>query len=44
MTVTQAHDICDHIERALKRHIENSVVTIHVEPEGKAKHEGIVVL
>jgi divalent metal cation (Fe/Co/Zn/Cd) transporter len=36
MSVSEAHDICDEIEDAL--------VTIHVEPENKAKHSGIVVL
>jgi cation diffusion facilitator family transporter len=43
-TVTEAHDICDRIETALKTRIEDAVVTIHVEPEHKAKHTGIVVL
>ncbi len=44
MTVSFAHDICDRIERALKDKIEDITVTIHVEPEDKAKHQGIVVL
>ncbi|MFC5066692.1 cation diffusion facilitator family transporter [Flaviflagellibacter deserti] len=44
MTVSFAHDICDRIERALKGKIEDITVTIHVEPEDKAKHQGIVVL
>jgi cation diffusion facilitator family transporter len=43
-TVTEAHAICDRIEGALKTRIEDAVVTIHVEPEHKAKHTGIVVL
>ena len=43
-TVNEAHDICDRIEKALKTKIEDAVVTIHVEPENKAKHTGIVVL
>lgn len=42
--VSQAHDICDRIERALKSEIQDALVTIHVEPENKAKHSGIVVL
>lgn len=44
MTVAEAHAICDRVEAALKAEIEGLVVTIHVEPEGKAKHSGIVVL
>lgn len=43
-SVSDAHDICDRIERALKAEIEDARVTIHVEPENKAKHSGIVVL
>ncbi len=38
MTVADAHGICDRIEAALRGEIGRSVVTIHVEPEGKAKH------
>ncbi len=44
LTVAQAHDMCDRVEAALKLLIEGCVVTIHVEPEDKAKHAGIVVL
>jgi cation diffusion facilitator family transporter len=44
MTVASAHEICDRIERALKAEIGDSLITIHVEPENKAKHQGIVVL
>jgi cation diffusion facilitator family transporter len=44
MHVSAAHDICDRIERALQAEDEEIVVTIHVEPEEKAKHAGIVVL
>lgn len=44
MSVERAHDICDRIEGALKADIAQCTVTIHVEPEHKAKHEGIVVL
>ncbi len=44
MPVTQAHDICDRIEKALRGAIEDVLITIHVEPENKAKHAGIVVL
>ncbi len=43
-TVAAAHDICDRIEAALKARLTEAQVTIHVEPEHKAKHNGIVVL
>jgi cation diffusion facilitator family transporter len=43
MTVDEAHAICDRIEAALKREMEGVVITIHIEPEGKAKHEGVLV-
>lgn len=44
MTVSAAHDICDRIEAALKAEMEGLMITIHVEPEGKAKHRGVLVL
>ncbi|WP_264481298.1 cation diffusion facilitator family transporter [Acidisoma cellulosilyticum] len=44
MTVEEAHEICDRIEAALKAEMEGLVVTIHVEPEQKAKHTGVIVL
>ena len=44
IAVSDAHDICDRIERAIRDEVESAVVTIHVEPEDKAKHSGIVVL
>jgi cation diffusion facilitator family transporter len=44
MRVDEAHDICDRIEAALKAEMEGLIVTIHVEPERKAKHRGVVVL
>lgn len=44
MTVAAAHDICDRLERALRTEVPDSAVSIHVEPENKAKHSGIVVL
>ncbi len=44
LSVADAHEICDRIERALKEEIDSALVTIHVEPEDKAKHSGIVVL
>ena len=44
MTVREAHDICDRIEAALKAELHAAVITIHVEPEGKAKQTGVPVL
>ena len=44
MRVDEAHAICDRVEAALKSQVEGLVVTIHVEPEGKAKHHGVLVL
>lgn len=44
MSVTDAHDICDRLERSLKAEIDSALITIHVEPDNKAKHAGIVVL
>ncbi|SDO61731.1 cation diffusion facilitator family transporter [Lutimaribacter pacificus] len=43
-TVFDAHEICDRVEAALKKAIEGARITIHVEPEHKQKHSGIVVL
>lgn len=43
-TVSEAHETCDRIEAALKAVVRDCIVTIHVEPEHKAKHTGIVVL
>ena len=43
MTVTKAHDICDRIEYALREAVPGARVSIHVEPEHKAKHEGIMM-
>jgi cation diffusion facilitator family transporter len=44
MTVRESHDICDRIEAALKAELSGAVITIHVEPEGKAKQTGVPVL
>jgi cation diffusion facilitator family transporter len=44
MSVDAAHAICDRIEAALKAEMDAAVITIHVEPEGKAKHHGVLVL
>jgi cation diffusion facilitator family transporter len=44
MSVTEAHDICDRLERAIKAECTDALISIHVEPDDKAKHSGIVVL
>jgi divalent metal cation (Fe/Co/Zn/Cd) transporter len=44
MTVAAAHAICDRIEAAIKAEAPEAVITIHVEPEDKAKHRGVIVL
>lgn len=44
MAVRDAHDICDRIEAALKIELDAAIITIHVEPEGKAKGQGVPVL
>lgn len=44
MSVDDAHLICDGIEAKLLEALDDLQVTIHVEPEQKAKHSGIVVL
>lgn len=37
MPVSEAHEICDRIEHAIKETTADALVTIHVEPEEKAK-------
>lgn len=44
LTVSDAHAMCDRVEAAIKAVIDSAIITIHVEPEEKAKHSGIVVL
>jgi cation diffusion facilitator family transporter len=44
MPVEDAHAICDRIESALRAALGEATITIHVEPEGKAKHRGVLVL
>jgi cation diffusion facilitator family transporter len=44
MSVGAAHEICDRIESALKAEMAGVVITIHVEPEEKAKHHGVLVV
>ena len=43
MTVAAAHDICDRIENTLREKVQGARVAIHIEPEHKAKREGILV-
>jgi divalent metal cation (Fe/Co/Zn/Cd) transporter len=43
MTVAAAHSICDRIESTLKAEMGHLMITIHVEPEEKAKRCGIQV-
>ncbi|WP_034383918.1 cation diffusion facilitator family transporter [Deinococcus sp. YIM 77859] len=44
MTVQEAHAICDRLEDAIRAEIAGAAVTIHVEPQDKAKHHGVLVL
>lgn len=44
MTVSEAHQICDRIEARLKADMDHLMITIHVEPEEKAKQHGVLVL
>ncbi|BDP41310.1 cadmium transporter [Deinococcus aetherius] len=44
MTVEEAHHICDRLEDAIRSELEGASVTIHVEPQEKAKHHGVLVL
>jgi divalent metal cation (Fe/Co/Zn/Cd) transporter len=44
MSVNEAHAICDRLEDALESEIAGSQVTIHVEPEHKAKSKDAVAV
>jgi cation diffusion facilitator family transporter len=44
MTVQASHEICDRIEAALRERLGEAVISIHVEPEPKAKLVGVPVL
>ncbi|MBV9252035.1 MAG: cation transporter [Acetobacteraceae bacterium] len=44
MSVAEAHAICDRIEETLRASMAYLVITIHVEPEEKAKQHGVPVL
>jgi cation diffusion facilitator family transporter len=41
MTVADSHGICDRIEAAIRAEFAPATITIHVEPHGKAKREGV---
>ncbi|QBX34019.1 cation transporter [Paracoccus liaowanqingii] len=43
-TVADAHDICDRVEASIMARLPDAQVTIHVEPEHKAKHSGVLVI
>ena len=44
MTVSHAHGICDRIEEAIRKELHGAEVLIHVEPDGEARHGGVLVL
>jgi cation diffusion facilitator family transporter len=44
MSLENAHAICDRLEQALHTEIGEAVITIHVEPEEKAKRKGVIVV
>jgi divalent metal cation (Fe/Co/Zn/Cd) transporter len=44
MTVSDAHIICERLEAALHENVRDCRVTIHVEPEGEARHKGVIVV
>jgi cation diffusion facilitator family transporter len=43
-TVGEAHHICDRIEAAIRAEVGDAVISIHVEPEWKAKEHGVLRL
>lgn len=44
MSVADAHRICDRIESALESEINGAEIVIHIEPEGEARHRGVLVI
>jgi cation diffusion facilitator family transporter len=44
MSVADAHRICDRIESALESEINGAEIVIHVEPEGEARHRGVLAI
>lgn len=43
LTVHDAHEVCDRIERSIREAFKDAIITIHVEPEDKAKAAAILV-
>ncbi len=43
-TVSEAHHICDRIEAAIRAEVGDAVISIHVEPEWKAKEHDVLRL
>jgi cation diffusion facilitator family transporter len=43
-SVSEAHRICDRIEAAIRAEVGDAVISIHVEPEWKAKEHGVLRL
>lgn len=44
ISVSEAHEICDKIEQAIKDEFGDVTVTIHVEPDNQALQRGVLVL
>jgi len=42
MTVAESHEICDRIEHAIREETGEALISIHVEPQHKAKHDNAV--
>ncbi len=42
LTVFQAHEICDRVEKALKDALGDAQITIHIEPDHKSKQFGAI--
>ncbi|MCL4839110.1 MAG: cation diffusion facilitator family transporter [Thermoanaerobaculia bacterium] len=40
LSVAAAHEICDRVEGAIAAVLEGAEISIHVEPEGEARHHG----
>lgn len=44
ISVSEAHEICDRIEQAIKDEFGDVTVTIHVEPDSQALQQGVRIL
>lgn len=44
ISVSEAHEICDKLEQAIKEELGDVTVTIHVEPDNQALQRGVLVL